>query len=403
MSTEDLARPADELAVRAPARPAAPAALPELPPLGGRLPTLTGLRFPAALLVFLFHAALPLPEMRILADDGLQKVFYAVAAQSGGLGVTFFFVLSGFILTWSARPGDPARSFWRRRFAKIVPVYLVTWFLALLLVDLSATEVWQALATLFMVQSWIPDVMTNFAVNNPGWSLSTEAFFYLSFPLIYLGAKRIPARRLKFWIAGTVAAIALVPLLTYTLIPLGTEQVPNEPGNSANYFWFGYIFPPARLLDFVLGIFVARAVMTGRWRDIGMRWSAALLVAAYAAASFVPLLYGLRVMCVVPAAMLIASGALADAHGRPTAFSGRAATWLGEVSFAFYLAHYTVLTLVRELLGERMLSTPVGVAVIVAELAVSLLISWALYAWVERPLTRRWSKSRKSLPRKQVV
>ncbi|MEU5950683.1 acyltransferase [Streptomyces sp. NPDC047525] len=399
MSTEDLARPSDHTTAPAAVRAAAP---------GGargrsRLPTLTGLRFPAALLVFLFHAALPLSDMRVFADDGVADVFYAFAAQSGGLGVTFFFVLSGFILTWSAREGDPARAFWRRRYAKIVPVYLVSWLLALLLVDLSAAKWWQGGATLFMVQSWIPDVTTNFAVNNPGWSLSTEAFFYLCFPAIYLAVRRIPAYHLKYWLAATVAVIAATPLITYTLIPLGTEVVPNEPANSANYFWFAYIFPPARLLDFLLGILVARAVLAGRWRNIGMLWSGVLLVTTYVAASFTPLLYGLRVMCVVPAALLIAAGAMADAEGRRTLFSGRTATWLGEVSFAFYLVHYTVLTLVRELLGDRMLTTALGIAVLVAEVAVSLLISWAMYAWVERPLTRRWSKPRKAMPRTPVA
>ncbi|MDO0939378.1 acyltransferase [Streptomyces sp. DG2A-72] len=404
MSTEDLTRPSEAVAPRASATAGTAAGTAQGVTLGGgRLPTLTGLRFPAALLVFLFHAALPLSDTRVFADDGLAGRFYVLAAQSGGLGVTFFFILSGFILTWSAREGDLARAFWRRRYAKIVPAYLVSWFLALLLVDLSATEVWQGAATLFMVQSWIPDVTTNFAVNNPGWSLSTEAFFYLCFPALYVVAKRIPARRLKFWIAGTTAAIALTPLLTYTLIPIGTEVVPNEPGDSANYFWFAYIFPPARLLDFVLGIFVARAVMTGRWRDIGMVWSGVLLAVSYAVASFTPLLYGLRVMCVVPAAMLIAAGALADTQGRRTVFSRRVATWLGEVSFAFYLVHYTVLTLVRELLGERMLSTPVGIAVLIAEAAVSLLLAWAMYAWVERPVTRRWSRPRKAAHRPRVM
>ncbi|MFC7897503.1 acyltransferase family protein [Streptomyces sp. NPDC057381] len=395
MSTEDLTRPSDG----ATAGPAAAGAAPG----GGRLPTLTGLRFPAAFLVFLFHAALPLSEMRILADDGVADWFYTFAAQSGGLGVTFFFVLSGFILTWSARDGDPARAFWRRRYAKIVPVYLVSWFLALLLVDLSATEVWQAVVTLFMVQSWVPDLSTNFAVNNPGWSLSTEAFFYLCFPALYPAVKRIREHRLKYWLAGTVAAIAATPLITYALIPVGTEVVPNEPTDSANYFWFAYIFPPARLLDFLLGILVARAVLAGRWHDIGLARSGALLAAAYAAASFTPLLYGLRVLCVVPAALLVAAGALADTEGRRTLFSNRAAIWLGEVSFAFYLVHYTVLTFFRESLGDRMLSTPVGVAVLIAEAAVSLVLSWALYCAVERPLTRRWSKAGRTTRRTRRV
>src|SRR5207244_705333 len=99
-----------------------------------RLPSLTGLRFYAALLVFLSHAALPIATIRLLADDNTEYTFLWLARPAGGLGVTFFFVLSGFILTWSARPTDTARAFWRRRAAKIIPSYVVAWVLAMVLV-----------------------------------------------------------------------------------------------------------------------------------------------------------------------------------------------------------------------------------------------------------------------------
>lgn len=369
-----------------------PGGEPARPALASRLPTLTGLRFPAALLVFFFHSSLMFPNIRLFADTGLEKGYYATFAQAGGLGVTFFFVLSGFILAWSARPGDVARAFWRRRYVKIVPVYLVTWALAMVLVAGATTTRSQGLATFFMVQSWVPDVATYWGVNAPGWSLSDEVLFYLLFPVLFWAIKRIPAQRLKYWIGAVVAAVALTPLLTYAVIPQGTATVPNWPTDSANWFWFAYVFPPARLLDFALGILVARAVTAGRWRDIGMAWSGLLLVASYVAASFAPLLYGLRVLCVVPAALLIAAGATADSEGRFSVFRSRPMVWLGEVSFAFYLVHFTVLNYVRKLLGGQLFGTLPSAAILLGDVVISLLVSWALYAWVEKPLTRRWSR-----------
>jgi peptidoglycan/LPS O-acetylase OafA/YrhL len=360
-----------------------------------RLPTLTGLRFLAALSVFFFHAALPFPNIRLFADDGVASDFYEVFAPAGGLGVTFFFVLSGFILTWSARPGDRARSFWRRRAAKVVPSYLAAWVLALVLIG-TGTQTLQAVLTFFMVQSWVPDLNIAWAVNAPGWSLSTEALFYLAFPALYHFAKRIPARHLRFWVIGVVAGIAATCLFAYAFIPAGEAVVPNEPHHSADQFWFAYVFPVARLLDFALGILVARAVLSDRWRGAGMAWSGVLLLAAYVASYYVPLLYGLRLLCVVPAAMLIAAAAVADGEGRFTPFRNRAMTWLGEISYAFYLTHFIVVIYTRTLLGDRLFSTPVGIALLAAQVAVSVLISWALYAGVERPLTRRWSRSRRA-------
>lgn len=364
-------------------------------PHASKLPTLTGLRFPAALLVFLFHASLPFATLRLLASDQVEHRFYTLVEYAGGLGVTFFFVLSGFILTWSARSTDTARAFWRRRAVKIVPNYLIGWGLAVVLIAWSGSTAGQKMVTFFMLQSWVPDVSTNFSVDAPGWSLSAEAFFYLCFPLLLPLVLRIPAHRLKYGIGAVLAALAATPLLTYLIMPVGTATAANWSTDSANYFWFSYIFPPARLLDFILGILVARAVRLGRWRNIGMPAATVLLVGGYVAGYATPLLYSLRVVCVLPAALLIAAGAIADDEGRFTLLRNRTATWLGEISFAFYLVQFVVLVYGRTLLGQRQFGVWAGFGLIALEGIISLLLAWAMFALVERPLTRRWSRSRK--------
>ncbi|MEW2623441.1 acyltransferase [Streptomyces sp. NPDC048106] len=403
MTTEHFAEeaaPGPPVAVAPPAagpkRPAAPSAADKSQL--ARLPTLTGLRAPVAVAVFLFHSALMFPALRLFADDSLEHRFYRAVEQVGGLTMPFWFILSGFILVYSYRGTQSAGAWWRRRYVKIVPPYIVGWILARVLVEGvdGATTPLQDVLSFFMLQSWSPDVPTNFAVNNVGWSLSTEAFFYLAFPALFPLLRRIPAHRLKYWIGGVLAAICVVPLLTYALIPVGTAVVPNEPSDSANYFWFAYIFPPARLLDFVLGMLVARAVLLGRWRNIGMVWAGVLLAVSYVVALNLPLIWGLRVACVIPAALLIAAGALADREGRYSVFRNRALVWLGDVSFAFYLVHYTVLEYTRKLLGHRLFATPTGIALMVGEFLVSLLLAWALYALVERPVTRRFSRPRRA-------
>ncbi|MBF9067496.1 acyltransferase [Streptacidiphilus sp. NEAU-YB345] len=357
-----------------------------------RLPSLTGMRFPAALLVFLFHVSLP--GRWLLPGDANSTRYARLVEQAGGVGVTFFFVLSGFVLTWSAREGDRRTSFWRRRYVKIVPNYLVAWALAMLLIA-GGTAFWRSAATLFMLQSWVPDYATNFSVNAPGWSLSTEVFFYLCFPLLLAGVRRIAARRLKFWIVGVIAGVAVTPWLA-GFVPAGSVYMSNVPSVSGLHLWFAYVFPPARLLDFLLGILVARAVMLGRWRNIGLVPSCLLLAVSYVIAELpgVPYLFAQRAVCLVPCALLIAAGALADASGRRTLFRSRAMVWLGEVSFAFYLLHFIVLSEARNLLGARIDSGLLAVVLVVAECLVAVLVSWAMYAWIEKPLVRRWSRAR---------
>lgn len=366
-----------------------------------RLPSLTGLRFVAALLVFVYHVSLPIPALRFLASDEVSYGFYDRASQAGGLGVGFFFVLSGFILTWSARPGDTVGAFWRRRFVKIYPNYVVAWVLAMVLFASAYTPAWRAVLNLFMLQVWVPDFDTNFSVDPPGWSLGAEAFFYALFPLLLLGARRIQPDRIKFWIAGVTVLVVAKPVISY-LFFADTPAIPGESSVSVSQYWFGYILPPVRVLDFALGILVARAVMAGRWRNIGMAWSGVLVVAGYWLAESVPYLYGQSAVFIVPAALLIAATAVADSEGRFTLFRNRVMTWLGEISFAFYLVHFIVLAYARSLI-DGSFSTPATVGLLLGVLAVSIGVSWLLYSVVERPITRRWSTSGKKLSTRDAL
>lgn len=355
-----------------------------------RLPSLTGLRFVAALCVFAYHAWLPIPALRLVNDDGVAYGVYDRVSQAGGLGVGFFFVLSGFVLTWSARPGDTPKSFWRRRIVKIYPNYVVAWVLAMVLFAAAYTPAWRAVVNLFTLQVWMPDFDTNFSVDPPSWSLGAEAFFYACFPLLSALATRIRPDRLKYWIGGVAALVVLKPVVAYLFLP-DAPAVPGESTVSVSQYWFGYLLPPVRVLDFALGILVARAVMTGRWRNIGMIASIVLLAGGYWLAESTPYLYGQSALFVIPAALLIAAAAVADRDGRHTIFNGRVMTWLGEISFAFYLMHFIVLAYGRSLLGDRLFSPAATAGLLAAELVVSVAVAWALYRLVERPITRRWS------------
>ncbi|MDJ0382029.1 acyltransferase [Streptomyces sp. G-G2] len=381
----------------APARervgPPAAATEPQRPRVS-RLPSLTGLRFPAALAVFAHHAFIPIPPLRLLGDDATEYRLADWFGQAGGLGVAFFFVLSGFVLTWSARDRDTTTSFWRRRFVKIYPVYVVGWALAMWLFAGSYTSTRVAVGNLFMLQVWVPEYMTNFSVDAPSWSLATEAIFYLCFPLLLSAFRRIQPRHLKYWITGAIAAVVATPAVAYALFP-DSPRVPGGQESSTSQYWFSYVLPPVRMLDFALGILVALAVKHGRWRNIGMIWSSLLLVGAYWLSFHVPYLYGQRAVMILPIALLIAATAIADIEGRFTLFRSRAMIWLGEISFAFYLLHYTAISTLRKLLGaQEMYSTGVGLAMLAGTAVVTVLASWVLYVTVETPLVRRFGRSR---------
>src|SRR4051812_23307274 len=93
------------------------------------LDSLTGLRWMAALLVFFLHIQ---SHQAFLPTGGLGATWLTHAMAAGRSGVSFFYILSGFVLAWSVRPTDTRRAFWWRRLAKVYPNHFVTFFVALL-------------------------------------------------------------------------------------------------------------------------------------------------------------------------------------------------------------------------------------------------------------------------------
>ncbi|MEZ7007351.1 acyltransferase family protein [Streptomyces sp. AD55] len=370
------------------------------PPRKSKLPSLTGLRFFAALSVFFFHSSLsnsPIPPndpINPFADPGIAGAYEKALLNAGYIGVSFFFVLSGFVLAWSARPGQSARAFWRRRMTKIFPNHLVVFAVSLVLfAGATITSVGQWLPNMLLVHTFFPQPEINLSVSPPSWSLGSELLFYLLFPLLIVPVRKIRDGALWAWAAVMVAGTVAVQLVSTHLVP-DTPKSAITPISDLQ-FWFGYLFPPGRLFEFVLGILLARIVLAGRWpRRIGIGWSLVLCAAGYAAGFVVPFPYTFVVATIVPIGALIAAVAAADVAGRRTRLRGRVMVWLGEVSFGFYLVQGVSIFYLRSLLDGATYGVPGAVLLIVGFFGTSLLGGWLLYRFVEMPAMRRLSVGR---------
>ncbi|MEU8704932.1 acyltransferase [Streptomyces sp. NPDC048565] len=357
-----------------------------------KLPSLTGLRFIAAALVFFFHATFSDPPMNPYADADWQEGFRWLFSKAGWMGVSFFFVLSGFVLTWSAKPQDTITAFWRRRLLKVFPNHVAMWAIAMALFAGAMTPVSAWLPNLFMLHSWFPQHETFISVNPPSWSLCSELLFYLLFPFLIRPILRIKEGALWAWAGAMVAGMLAVQLVTDFLVPQN-PPTPEGFGISLWQFWFGYNFPPVRMFEFVLGMILARLVLAGAFSRIRILPAALLCVGGYALAMVVPFLYGLNLATVVPVALLICAVARADVDGRPTVLRGRTMQWLGKVSFGFYLAQYVVMYFGRTtLMHERLFDPVVGTLVLLGFFGVTLLAGWLLLVCVERPVMSRWAR-----------
>ncbi|GAA2869745.1 acyltransferase family protein [Paenarthrobacter ilicis] len=363
-----------------------------------KLPSLTGLRFFAALLVFFFHITLsnsPIPPndpINPFADAELGSTLEWLVSKAGYVGVSFFFVLSGFLLAWASKPGEPKRQFWRRRLLKIFPNHLVMWVLSMILFAAAINPPLGWISNLFLVNSFIPDASVYVAVNPPSWTLNSELLFYLLFPLLMIPIRKIPGNRLWVWAWATVGAMIAVQLVTTYLIP-ATPVSALTPISEAQ-FWFGYIFPPARLFEFILGSILARIVLSGRWVPLKMWHTLVLCVAGYVAAMMVPFVYSFNVATIVPVAAIICTVATRDIAGHTGFLGSKPMVWLGNISFGFYLCQGVVIFYGRILLGNQVYPTPVALLVVAGFFVATLLGGWALYALVEKPVMDRWARPR---------
>jgi len=360
-----------------------------------RLPSLTGARFLAACMVLVCHVGVSLiPRLGNTRAADYRRYFEA----AGNVGVSFFFVLSGFILTWVSRPDDTSRRFWRRRLVKIFPNHLVTLAAALLLMLSAgvAITVDNTLPTVFLVQSWFPDqsVVINYASNAPSWSLACELLFYLSFPLLLRLAQGIRPQHLWRWVMGVAVGIALVPLLA-GLLP-GQPRMPltNEPWWEV---WFTYYFPVTRLLEFVLGVLMALIVLHQRWIRLGRGPALLLMVGAFVGGANLPGVYDRVAATALPIALLIAALAKADVLDRGRWLGSQPMIRLGEISYSLYLVHYLVVIYgpigaVHPENWAKRVSVPEALGYGVLTLVISLVLAWILYTFVEAPAMQRFSR-----------
>ena len=324
------------------------------------------------MLVVMYHAAVTLvPEMYPLVSMGQT-------------GVTFFFMLSGFVLAWSMNPNTSRGQFYWRRFARIWPLHALTAGAAVVLAFASQGDqsLPRLLASLLLVQAWLGDQQWVYAYNGVSWSLSCEAFFYAVFPFLAVRLARLePGKLLRIGAAVFAGAACLIAVLLAAV-----------PGFDWGALF--YTFPAFRVAEFTVGICLAIAMRKGWKPRFGVGLGAAAAIGSFLLLEVVDGIAPWHTagalsgaLCIPGFALLIAAYAERDRTGRrPTFASAPAMVKLGEWSFALYLVHELVLRTALELgpesLAERAAYAAIGVVIAIP-------LAGALYTFFERPIEAR--------------
>jgi peptidoglycan/LPS O-acetylase OafA/YrhL len=341
------------------------------------------------------RALLPLTSLRFVAaamivvHHGITVNQLTPSPLALDQGVSFFFVLSGFILTYSyprLESWAEVRRFWIFRIARVWPAHAVTAVAVIIIFSLPID--FKIIANLTMIQAWVPSSPWYFSYNPVSWSISTEFFFYLLFPLLIMG----PALNI-FWklplCAGLLAAMIVLGR-KLDLPDLTTADTPSLHG-------LLYISPLARLLEFTAGM---TACVVFKWTrpkfDDAPWWVfsflevGVLLFYGWALANHVfygalsrPLPSGSEEYLIHadawPAVVLVIFVFAFQKGAISRALSFKSIVLLGEASYSLYLVHSSALSVVHQFLGI------VGYKGFVLGCATSLVFAFALWSLVEKP------------------
>jgi peptidoglycan/LPS O-acetylase OafA/YrhL len=356
-------------------------------PANGIVPALTSIRFLAALTVVLSHYR----ELDLL---NVPASFFTFV-DGGRSAVSLFFVLSGFILTYTYREelaNGSAHDFYVARVARIYPnvlfalaiasvatawvlithndALLLSWFALKNSINLSLAV--SFVCQVLLITAWFPFASIHSPWNGPASSVSCEAFFYALFPLILRRLLKMRGSTIAVTLGAIWIAQGLMIAFFFHALPVSRSHFLAEG------------LPLCRIAEFIMGIGAALAFQA--WRSSGR--STHLIGIALVSISVVVLIVIALWQPLEPVfypqgpffASLILGLALLE---RPVLglLNQRWLVRFGEASYALFLTHVPIAYLAW-LLGFRANNGWIP-------LTVTLLFSIVMFTYFEEPMRRR--------------
>jgi peptidoglycan/LPS O-acetylase OafA/YrhL len=377
-------------------------------PIHPHIASLDGLRFIAAGTVLFSHGFFYI--VLVEQNSGITAYNAPLVALTN-IGMTLFFVLSGFVIHYNygfsvSLPGG-VRAFFVARFARLYPLFLLVFVISTVEVfrtaDGKADNLGPIPLFLTFTQSWwfwvFGDRAASEAYSNATglmWSLSTEAFFYATYPLLAPTLRRLVGTRLI--VIGCIVAV-IGAALAYELTEYRgylNNWAAFYTGNprAAHDFshWLIYNSPWVRIFEFLIGAVTAQFVMTtkvdpARAKVAGSVALAVIAVAyLYSNVRLLPL-SGAITTCVAGAFGIVMGASTVKGQVFSSILSNRWMVLGGEASYSLYLLHYWVMhNLGHRLADNRSLVTRIVLFLILMFVAVAVArISYLVY---ERPLIR---------------
>lgn len=339
---------------------------------------LTSLRMFFALFVFFSHLSF------LRENESYVRLFNSIFDE-GFLGVSFFFILSGFILAYNYKEkvisgGISKKAFYVARFARVYPIHFVTMLAALAISLVSSTDSMKyLLPQILLLQSFFSDSSVFFSLNAPSWSISNEMYFYLLFPFV---------------IILSVRSKIILFIMYFILILLLNSKLDDE----LKHYWL-YISPLIRFSDFLLGILLfelfsrVRPIYSTMSQPTLFEFGAIVLFCVF----FIPhqmieLSFRYSIYYWIPMSAIVLVFALSSAAETRSVFtrvlSNKYLVWAGEISFCFYLIHFLAIQVINYIRVKFLPNMDLIVLSIIIFL-LTLIASAIAYRHIEKPLNKK--------------
>ncbi|MCW1959908.1 MAG: acyltransferase [Mycobacterium sp.] len=330
----------------------------------------------------------------------------------GGSGVTIFFGISGFIITYlllkeNTRTGTfDIKAFYTRRVLKILPPLIAVVVIPTLALGLVEPIEWNPLlGIIFFYYNWlrVNGVFPQLTGSEVVWSLSIEEQFYVAFAIIWFAALKF--RLGAKWIAAGVFATALFSLGTRILLVASastgaidedriyygsdTRMEAIALGVLTAFAFYHSPGQPSRWsatrtfvracqtdLAFILAIlmFTASLVLRNEWFRYTFRFSIQSFVAC------VIIIYG------------FGTQSTAIRRAFDSAVRMRIVQFIGLSSYSIYLTHLIVMSYAIPTIGHLAPLVRVPLLTVLGTLS-----GFVIYLAVERPV-QSWRNRTKALP-----
>ncbi len=302
------------------------------------IPQLTFFRFLAAILVVILHYCYGPP---------FNSSYFHNFIRKGDAAVSFFFFLSGVVLTVSywEKASISLKDFFIKRFARIYPVYFLAFALVvgILLIGGSPTNMDSGICQFLAIHAWVPPYALD--LNYPSWSVSVEMLFYVLFPFLLLYFKRIPFS--NFFVIALLLHLLGILQIVFLSKTLNTLF----PGQDYNVRMFIVHFPLWHLNAFIFGVF--GGVLILRLRSQNKKYILAPLWWWLIGSVLIFLILNTNNILreyshnglLSPLFLLICVGLSLDNSFLVKWLSKKPLVYLGNVSYAVYLLQYPVLML----------------------------------------------------------